>query len=614
MPELCRSAPWFDLLAWPFGQTTPGHSVVMLLGGRDRWSRLCRWKGWGVLHFCNVGVISVRNHPERVVICDLHLSNHRDPLARPHSEARQSDMHNNAFSPTQFFRDLVRHPFRWLVPAAVITAVALGYAQVRKPKWDASQAMMIRSEATGDDERLGAFAGEDEMKQTQETILELSRSRGVLEAALAEVDPPADTKDMAKAVAKLRSSVAIGAPYGAEFGTTEIFYLTVEHVDRERALALADAVSRSLQARVQALRNSKAQSMIDELGRAAEVTRDDLDRATASLSAMEREVGSDLTELRNLLESSGGTSDLRAKLTNLETRIREARAARRTNEELLLVLDAAKRDTSQLLAAPNRLLLSQPALLRLRQGLVDVQLRTAQLLGNMSEQHPTVLASQARETTVQAQLHREIDVAARAVETEMRVNAAAVKDYQERLAATRSRADNLVGRRAEYGKLIAAVDQRTEIVRDAQQDLADARASQAAAQAASLITRLDQPQTPLHTGGPSKASIVLLGVVGGLLTGIGIVFLTVDSTPVPVEIATELPAASTAEAMTFQTSALEASAAPSVKEIPVPTPMPAPQDLDPPAAAPQSDTFATPGEATFKRALQLLETAGAGSH
>ena len=56
----------------------------------------------------------------------------------------------------------------------------------------------------------------------------------------------------------------------------------------------------------------------------------------------------------------------------------------------------------------NRLLDSQPALRRLKDGLVDAQLRTAALQGRMSAEHPEVISAKEAETQVAARVHAEL--------------------------------------------------------------------------------------------------------------------------------------------------------------------------------------------------------------
>ena len=68
---------------------------------------------------------------------------------------------------------------------------------------------------------------------------------------------------------------------------------------------------------------------------------------------------------------------------------------------------------------------------------------------------------------------------------------------------------------------------RGVLLERAEQNLAEARAARASAKAASLISRIDAPDAGIRPVGPGRITIALCGVLGGLLTGFGLVFLTV---------------------------------------------------------------------------------------
>ena len=62
----------------------------------------------------------------------------------------------HAATPGDVFKLLRRYPLRWLLPALLITGLAVVYAKMRPAVWEASQALMVRDEANGGD-RLGRF-------------------------------------------------------------------------------------------------------------------------------------------------------------------------------------------------------------------------------------------------------------------------------------------------------------------------------------------------------------------------------------------------------------------------------------------------------------------------
>jgi uncharacterized protein involved in exopolysaccharide biosynthesis len=450
-------------------------------------------------------------------------------------------------SPRDVAKALAAYRLRWIAPAVIITLASLGYVSLRQPVWEASQSLLVRDEAAGSVSRPGRFDSADDMKTAQETILELATSRGVLRAALSKVGPPANCEEprrwpTKRDVEEAQRAIRLVAPNGAEFGSTEVFHLKVRSKDPKRAVALAQAVCRQVDARMGRLRDRRAQSLIEELNAAVDLARADLDRATVQLSAVEREVGGDLAELRILSESANGESNLRQTLIQLRNEQRQAEATARTTEQLLAMLKAAQQDPSQLVATPNELLEAQPALRQLKDGLIAAQLRTATLLGEMSQAHPKVKAALESQGYIRRRLHAELDAAVRGLEAQLRLSADRVGSVEQQLADVAGRMERLAALRARYGNLVAEARQRSETLKQAEHDLAAARASQAAALSASLITRLDEPAAGNDPLGPSNARILLIGLAGGLLAGLGVVFLTVPLTSPDAEAAASVDA------------------------------------------------------------------------
>ena len=437
-----------------------------------------------------------------------------------------------ASSPTHVFHLLHIHVKRWLLPAVAIAAVVGVYAVVREATWEASQALMVRNDASNAERSPGKFSYPEEMKTVQETILEVAKSRSVLAAALREIGPPADCKKPAawpteRDIFEARKNVTLAPPKGAEFGKTEVFYLNVQAEDRERSVALNEAIFKQLQTHFQELRDAKAQSMVEELTKTVALAKTDLDRATANVESTEKRVGSDLAELRSMQDMAASDSALRRSGEEIRGQLRENVLADKTDRQLLNVLASAQDDSGRLVAMPNRLLESHPSLRRLKEGLIDAQLRTSALLGTMSADHPKVLAAKEAEEEIGRTLHRELDIARRGVEVELRVLADRRTLLEDQLAKTNERLTNLAAVRAGYANEVAETKNRATLLERAEQNLAEARATRASAKAASLISRIDTPDAGIRPVGPSRAAIALYGVLGGLLAGFGIVFLTV---------------------------------------------------------------------------------------
>lgn len=434
-------------------------------------------------------------------------------------------------SPRQLVRLLRAHLRLWVVPAAVIAAVAGVYAVVHTPDWEASQALIVRNVAANAEKGPGKFSAPDEMKTIQETILEVAKSRGVLAAALREIGPPADCEAWPtdRDIVEVRKKIKIAPPKGAEFGKTEVFYLTVRAEDHARSIALNEALFKHLQSHFQQIRDAKAQSMIDELSKTVGLAKADLGAATAKLASTEKRVGSDLAELRSMQEMASSDSALRRSGEDIRTQLRETAAAEKVNQELLAVLTRAQDEPGRFIATPNRLLESYPSLRRLKDGLVDAQLRTAALSGAMAAAHPRVIAAKESEEEVGRQLHAELALARRGAEVEGKVLADRRALLTEQLADTNRRLQGLADVRADYANQVAESKNRSILLERAEQNLAEAQAARASAKASSLISRIDAPDAGIRPVGPSRAVIALCGVVGGLLAGFGLVFLSVPA-------------------------------------------------------------------------------------
>lgn len=431
-------------------------------------------------------------------------------------------------------RLFVKYPLRWLGPAVLVAGAASAYALMKPPTWEASQAFIVRAEAGGNVAAPGRFRDLSEMKTFQETLLEIAKNRSVATAALKAVGPPPSVREAstevwptANDVSDFVDTIKLAPPKGTEFGSTEVFYLKIRDADPRRAVALADALAEQLLTRYRQLRDERAGSMVRELANAVEIARDDLDQSVAAMKQLESDVGGDLAELRNLEQLGSGDSDLRKLAIELESELRNAETAQRNNKELRTLLIQAQSDPHKLLATPNRLVEAQPALKRLKEGLIDAQLRSSLLLGSMSREHPQVRASLDAEEEVRRHLHAEITAALQGIDAELTLNDQLIADRREKLDEARGRLDHLASLRAEYSSLNGQMQHRMRQLEQAERQLVDARSARAGASSASLLTRIDGPEAGTKPIGPGKTTLLGMGMAVGLLSGIGCLLLTV---------------------------------------------------------------------------------------
>jgi uncharacterized protein involved in exopolysaccharide biosynthesis len=439
--------------------------------------------------------------------------------------------HPPTVTPHDLLRTLREHPRRWVVPAVVVTALAVVFAIVRPRSWEAVQALTIRDEVSIDTRQQANSTRADDVKATQETILELAHSQAVLRKTLEVVGPAkaqtAKGFPTALDIEEFGEDINLTPPKGSEFGKTDIFYLKAQARARDRALKLAEVLSLQVQGSYEELRRMKAHSVILELQKTVELARKDLDDCTKRLTAMEQAVGgSDLGELRIMNEMPSGMSDLRNESFAIENELRTVVNAQVQNEQLLEILRAAQVDRGALIACPNSLLTMQPGLKRLKDGLVDAQIKLATLLGSLSSDHPQVIAAQESTVQIGKNLHNELAIAIRGIQSEMKLNQDRIASLESQKARLHGRFDKLADVRATYGNLAALAMHRGEILKAAELELAEARSKQAAAHAGPVLQLIGDPVTGTRPIGPGRTAIVLGGLLGGLILGIGIVVLT----------------------------------------------------------------------------------------
>ena len=179
------------------------------------------------------------------------------------------------------------------------------------------------------------------MKTLQETILELAKSQSVVQATLREVGPPRRYRRPAQwptplDVEGFRECIDMRPPGGAEFGKTEVFYLSVRDHDPRAGQRIGRRTVRT--ARTADARNPRPACPRHD-GRAGADRRDGGRRSghanRSSLSAFEAKIGADLAELRNLNADIGGQSEVSQELQAIEAERRANEASRQENVRLL---------------------------------------------------------------------------------------------------------------------------------------------------------------------------------------------------------------------------------------------------------------------------------------
>ncbi|MBS0210500.1 MAG: hypothetical protein JSS27_16270 [Planctomycetes bacterium] len=435
-------------------------------------------------------------------------------------------------TPTDFARLFLRYPARWIIPLVLVAAGGAAYALLRPDTWEASQALVVRNEANGNLSEPGKFRHSDELKAILETVLEVSKTPNVARDTLVAVGPPSDRQvagpwPSEQEVADFSDTIKLAPPKGAEYGKTEMFYLKVRDRERPRALKLTEVLCKEIETRFAQLRGQRAGSLVDELEAGVQLAQTDLAATTVKLKQLEASVGSDLSELRHLHQGGGGSeSDLRRRSLELENELRQAVIIEANRKVLLAALEEAQTGRGGLQTIPNGLLETQPTLKKLIEGLIDAQVRTSQLLGTMSTEHPLVRAAKISEQEISDHLHAELATAIRGLRIDIQLAHDRVDSLNEQRDESRERLVRLAGLRAEYTNLIAESEQRSKYLSEMERKLVEAKAVQASTVKTSLISRVDGPETGPKPVGPGRTTLLAASLAGGLAVGVGVLLLT----------------------------------------------------------------------------------------
>ncbi len=444
-----------------------------------------------------------------------------------------------AFSHFEYLHSLLAtarsRPGLWAIPLLAAGLIGFLVAFLGPRQWQATQAFMVREELIGRIVGPGRFESLDTMKTAQETIQEVAKRPGVLRRMLIGVGPTTGNAGedwpSEQVVEDFQGAISFYAPNGAEFGKTEVLMMVVKSSSRDRARQLVTALFDELQIELRKIRQQRAASMLTEVEQAVDFAQEQLALTAAKLRNVETQVGADLAELRNLNDPTSGSGQLREMFIQIQSELRSARTDQETYRKQLEHLEYASQDTDQLLATPRELLELQPALARLKENLIDAQIKESTLRGRYSEAHPLVAAATFAVADIKRQIDTELAHAIRGLESQIQLAESHVQSLDKQANDIENRLQELVAMRVEYGQLVDQITQRQTDLTMAQKELLQAESIRRAAEHVDMLTALDEPQVAINPIGPSKKTTLAGALLAGACIGLGLLMLMTPATP-----------------------------------------------------------------------------------
>lgn len=429
--------------------------------------------------------------------------------------------------------------FRWLL-AGCLSVFALGglVLAVMTPKvYHAHQLFLLRDDLSGD--KLQSF---EWLKSAQETIQEVAKHPDVLRAALGQLGPesvglfgpPANYPSDA-ALEDFRDSVWVSAPGGNEVGKTEVIRLNVKARTRERALQLVQQISEGMAQQLRLIRQDKAST--NEAGKRTAVAsaRERLEQITAELIEMERKLGEDLIELRAMLDEkvSSESALLKPLLLALDAELLKETSLRSQIQQDVKFFQDALDDVSSLLGFPNSLLEQYQSLRELKTNLVTAQIQMADITARYKAPHKRLTEAETRLQTLENQIRRELGVSIEIARARLLFTESQIASLTAQRQVKLEQLTRLAELRAPYQNLVASQMVATNRLKQAQDELAQARAAKLAAAETDLLTPLDEPQAGTRNMGSSRSLIMVGSTFCGMLVGLGLMMLFSGPWPTP---------------------------------------------------------------------------------
>jgi uncharacterized protein involved in exopolysaccharide biosynthesis len=257
-----------------------------------------------------------------------------------------------------------------------------------------------------------------------------------------------------------------------------------------------------------------------------------VDAAQASLSEIAKQIeqfefglGSSLGDLRNLVEPTSGDNQLYKNLNQINTELRAAEVNLETVRLQRTLLQTALDGGEPVVATPNELFDLQPALRRIKEGLIDGQLQLAELRGDYHDNHPKVVQAIEAVEGMKQTFREELDVAIRGLDDQIRLIEANVAQLTSLATEANVRLQKLTELRVVYDQLNEEFKRRDAVLRDAQTAVAQAQSIRDASQSVDLLTRVNEVQVASRPEGMSKRALVGSTTLLGLFIGLGLVVL-----------------------------------------------------------------------------------------
>jgi len=423
--------------------------------------------------------------------------------------------------------------YRWRVAVCVVAfaGLAVSVAMLRPKLWRAETTVLLVPQDAGE-KQMAEFDYDARYRLAMQmaNVRQIVRSDEVLAEVLRRAPDNSPTKGN-QPLDALRERIEIQAPKPHEFGNTEMFCLAVKHPDRNQALVLAATIKEVTESRINELTAAKARTLVRQESDLVEQARREVAEAEATLKQIENRAGPDRSDLVTLANSPGSQLILTRSIVEARNAYQALQGKIRAEQSRLKTLKALVRrlDEVDLAALPSNVLNQDPVIQMARTRLSDLNGQLRKLRAVFTEYHPRVRAVQRELNQTAAAIRKSVRAAVAAAEDDLTAMSKQVdylagqeQHYQARLVGVQAL-------KSEYAVAADALQQAVQRWRDARHRLAQSQSIATRARHAERLVYVDPPKILDRPVGPGRTTIVLAGVILGLLAGVAVAMLSRQS-------------------------------------------------------------------------------------
>ena len=432
---------------------------------------------------------------------------------------------------------LIEYRKLWLLPAIGGLLLATVYAFfVKGDTWTARQSMIIRDDLLGDNFKPGSFVSEEAMKSAHDRVLESARRPEVIHKVLQQLGPersslfglggagsdwPSDDT-----VNTVRGSISFESANGGEYGKSELVVLAAKDANPQRAQKFISLLLDEVDDKLSEIQSDQFESMEAELRATCDSALQAREDLEARVMRMEADLGNDISIVRSMNESGGGSpSAFETKMNEILLQRREASRDVSAIESLKRSLAEARESSLDELPTSAELLNSQPALANLVQSLAVAKQNLSEAEGLYRPAHPQHRAATEQVASIKSQIRRSLGTVVRGLDGQL----ASLHDRVALLDGLLKKNEETLQRvsrlRVPYTTAIKELDKQTEDFGNASARLANMQSRKASSDSINLVTRIGEPVIGPRPDGLAKRALSVIGGIAGLLIGLGLVMI-----------------------------------------------------------------------------------------